>query len=82
MGKTRSCSCHRVFGTVAGRQAKLKHPRLVQNGSSLNYIEFELDSETLRHVEAIAREEGQSPFEVCVSLVREQLSRLRGRRGF
>jgi hypothetical protein len=81
MGRIRACSGHRVFATVAGRQGKLKHPSIVKNGSSRNYIEFELDSETLKRVEAIALEEGQSPFEVCVSLVREQLSRLRRLRG-
>jgi hypothetical protein len=75
MGKIRRWSCPRESGAVPGRQTRLKVSHTRQNGGGRKYIEFHLDPKTFKMVEAIARQEGQSPFEVCVSLLREQLSR-------
>ncbi len=38
------------------------------------YLEIELDPETLREVEELARESNCTPFEMCVILLRERLS--------
>jgi hypothetical protein len=80
MGKLRRGSCARESAPVPGRQTKLKIPRAPLNGSGRKYIEFQLDAKTFKRVEAMARAAGQKPFEICVSLLREQLSRSRGRR--
>jgi hypothetical protein len=38
-----------------------------------SYLEFDLDAETLALVEELAAEERVTPFEMCVSLLREHL---------
>jgi hypothetical protein len=38
------------------------------------YIEFELDDESLRIVQDLAREAGCEPFDICVQLLREQVA--------
>lgn len=78
MGKIRRCSYPCESASVHRRETKLKLPRAPLNGAGGEYIEFQLDAKTFKLVEAIARKERQSAFEVCVSLLREQLSRLRG----
>jgi len=37
------------------------------------YIEFELDADMLREVEALAREANCTPFEICVQLLKEKM---------
>ncbi len=37
------------------------------------YIEFQLDAGTLRQVKAMARAERCSPFEMCVSLLQDEI---------
>jgi hypothetical protein len=38
------------------------------------YIEFELDDESLRAVQDLAREAGCEPFDICVQLLRERIA--------
>jgi hypothetical protein len=79
MGKIGRCSRPWLTGTVSRGPTKLQVPVIRGNSAAREYIEFELDAETFEQIKAIARKEGQSPFQVCVSLLREQLSRSRGR---
>jgi hypothetical protein len=38
------------------------------------YVEFELEPGTLLEVEALARQTGCTPFDMCIKLVEEKLS--------
>jgi hypothetical protein len=50
-----------------------------RHGAELEYVEFELDAETLRQVEELAREADCTAFEMCVTLLRERLAASGGR---
>jgi hypothetical protein len=41
-----------------------------------SYLEFDLDAETLALVEQLAAEERVTPFEICVTLLRERCGSL------
>ena len=55
-----------------------RFPRAVvaypNGGASGGYIEFELDPDTMREIEELARESNCTPFEMCVTLLREWLA--------
>jgi|GEM_PF-5579507 hypothetical protein len=54
------------FGQESGLRSRASHDG--------EYLEIELDPETLREVEELARESNCTPFEMCVILLRERLS--------
>ena len=41
-----------------------------------SYLEFDLDAETLILVEEMAAKEGVTPFEMCVTLLRERCRKI------
>ena len=45
----------------------------IKNDCKKEYLELDLDDAVLREVETLAREAGATPFEMCVTLLRESL---------
>jgi hypothetical protein len=54
-----------------GQQPGMPHPH--QNVGR-KHLEFELEPDTLRKVEVLARQSNCTPFEMCVTFLQERIS--------
>jgi hypothetical protein len=68
----------RVCEAIMKPEARRRPVRLsgVSQGVGKEYLEFELDPETLLEIEALASKRGCTPFQMSVTLLQQELSRI------